>query len=233
MSLLRFATCLAALALALALTSLAPSSLTAAPARKVLFLGNSITLHGPKADIDWSGNWGMAASAAEKDYVHLVTQALTERLGTAPIVKVKNIADFERAYPGYDFDLKLKEEIDFQADLIILAIGENVPALKTPAEEAVFLQNVTSLLKTMKGERQPTLLVRSSFWANPAKDKALKAACATVGGIYVNLSALGEVEANYARSERSFKHAGVANHPGDQGMAAIAEAIVKALAQTF
>lgn len=31
--------------------------------RKVLFLGNSITKHGPKADIDWSGNWGMAATA--------------------------------------------------------------------------------------------------------------------------------------------------------------------------
>ena len=85
----------------------------------------------------------------------------------------------------------------------------------------------------MKGDRQPTLLVRSSFWANPAKDKALAAACATVGGIYVNLSALGKVEANYARAERAFKHAGVANHPGDQGMAAIADAIVKALAETF
>ena len=205
----------------------------AAPARKVLFLGNSITLHGPKAEIAWSGNWGMAASVAEKDYVHLVTQALTERLGTVPTVRVKNIADFEQAHVGYDFDLKLKEEIDFQADLIIIAIGENVPALKTPAEEAVFLQDVTSLLKKIKGERQPTLLVRSSFWANPAKDKALAAACATVGGIYVNLSALGKVEANYARAERAFKHAGVANHPGDQGMAAIADAIVKALAETL
>ena len=35
--------------------------------RKVLFLGNSITKHGPKADIDWSGNWGMAATAEAND----------------------------------------------------------------------------------------------------------------------------------------------------------------------
>jgi alpha-galactosidase len=34
---------------------------------KVLFLGNSITKHGPKADIDWKGNWGMAASAEAND----------------------------------------------------------------------------------------------------------------------------------------------------------------------
>jgi hypothetical protein len=36
-------------------------------------------------------------------------------------------------------------------------------------------------------------------------------------------------ERNYARSERSYQHAGVASHPGDRGMAAIAEEIVKAV----
>jgi lysophospholipase L1-like esterase len=196
---------------------------------KVLFLGNSITKHGPKADIDWSGNWGMAATAEAKDYVHLVTKALTAKAGTAPEVMVKNIADFERAYSGYDVAAKLKDAIDFHADLIILAIGENVPGLKT-AEDKVKLQaSVTSLLNALKGERKPTILVRSCFWANAAKDEALQQACSAVGGIYVNISSLSKDEANYGRSERPYKHAGVANHPGDKGMAAIAAALVKAL----
>jgi len=196
---------------------------------KVLFLGNSITKHGPKADIDWSGNWGMAATAEAKDYVHLVTKALTEKAGVAPEVMVKNIADFERAYSGYDIAAKMKEAIEFKADLIILAIGENVPGLKT-AEDKVKLQaGLTTLLMALKGERKPTILVRSCFWANAAKDEALQQACTAVGGVYVNIGSLSKDEANYARSERPYKHAGVANHPGDKGMAAIAAALVKAV----
>jgi hypothetical protein len=91
--------------------------------KKVLFLGNSITKHGPKADIDWSGNWGMAASAEAKDYVHVFTTSLAQKQGFTPEIHVKNIADFERSHQGYDFATKLKEAIDFQADLIVLAIG--------------------------------------------------------------------------------------------------------------
>lgn len=197
--------------------------------RRVLFLGNSITKHGPKADIDWTGNWGMAATAEANDYVHLVTKALTEKAGTAPEVMVKNIADFERAYSGYDIAAKMKDVLEFKADLIILAIGENVPGLKTAEEKTKLQASVTTLLRALKGDRKPTILVRSCFWANAAKDEALQQACSAVGGIYVNIGSLSKDEANYARSERPYKHAGVANHPGDKGMAAIAAALVKAV----
>jgi len=195
----------------------------------VLFLGNSITKHGPKADIDWTGNWGMAASAEAKDYVHLVTKALTEKQDTAPGVLVKNIADFERAYAGYDIAGKLKEAVDFKADLIIVAIGENVPGLKTVEDKVKLQEAVTKLLTTLKGDRKPVILVRSCFWANAAKDEALRGACAAVSGIPVDIGTLSKDEKNFARSERPFKHAGVANHPGDAGMAAIADALVQAL----
>ena len=204
-------------------------TLAQTPFKKVLFLGNSITKHGPKADIDWSGNWGMAASAEAKDYAHVFTASLAQKQGAKPEILVKNIADFERAHQGYDFATKLKEAIDFQADLIVLAIGENVPALKTAEDKTKFQEAVTKLLTTLKGDRKPVILVRSCFWANVAKDEALRGACAAVNGISVDISALSKNEKNFARSERPFKHAGVANHPGDAGMAAIAGALLKAL----
>lgn len=196
--------------------------------KKVLFLGNSITKHGPKADIDWFGNWGMAATAEAKDYVHVFTQALMEKQGFAPEILVKNIADFERSGEGYAVTEKLKDAIDFQADLIVLAIGENVPALKTAEEKTKLQADVTALLNSLKGAGKPTILVRSCFWANTAKDECLRGASESVGGIFVDISALSKDESNFGRSERPYKHAGVANHPGDKGMAEIAAALMGA-----
>ena len=45
---------------------------------RVLVLGNSITRHGPKDDIGWYGDWGMAASSADRDFVHRLFDMLTE-----------------------------------------------------------------------------------------------------------------------------------------------------------
>lgn len=193
---------------------------------RVLFLGNSITRHGPAPKIGWTSDWGMASSALEKDYVHLVAAGLAELSGKKPEVKVANIADFERNLATYDIDATLKAELDFKPTLVILAIGENVPALGTEDAKAQFRSGLKKLLGSVKGA---TIVVRSSFWADKTKDDLLKEACLAAGGTFVDIGALGKDEANYARSERKFEHAGVAAHPGDKGMKAIADAILAAL----
>ena len=50
------------------------------PQKRVLFLGNSITLHEAAPHIGWNFNWGMAASSEEKDYVHIVLKGLREKI---------------------------------------------------------------------------------------------------------------------------------------------------------
>ncbi|MGA2660271.1 MAG: hypothetical protein ABSH34_22470, partial [Verrucomicrobiota bacterium] len=198
---------------------------------KILFLGNSITLHGPKADIGWTGNWGMAASSEDKDYVHLVTRALARQAGATPRIMVRNIADFERNYATYDVDGQLKDLFGFDADLVVLAIGENVPALDSKEARATFKAGVMNLLRCALAKRHPLVVVRSCFWADAAKDQVLREACEEAGGIFLDAGSLGRDAANAARSERSFTHEGVANHPGDKGMKALADAIVQAVIQ--
>jgi len=199
-------------------------------ANKVIILGNSITRHGPKADIGWLDDWGMAASALEKDYVHLLLKRFTEAAcGKAPESLVKNIADFEREYATYDVSAVFKPLAAFEADIIIMAIGENVPALDTEKAKINFHRALTMLLTTLKQGCNPTVFVRSSFWPDAAKDGIMKQVCAETGSVFVDISRLGAEESNYARSERTFTNTAVANHPGDKGMRKIADAIWNAV----
>jgi lysophospholipase L1-like esterase len=142
---------------------------------------------------------------------------------------VKNIADFERQYATYDVNAKLKEAFVFGADLVVVAIGENVPNLASDEAKLQFKNGLTKLLRGLKADRHPTIVVRSCFWANPAKDQILQQVCQEARGIFVDIGKLGQDESNYARSERQFKHEGVAAHPGDKGMQAIADAILAAI----
>ena len=221
---------LAAIAAAGVIGAADPGETKLEDVRKVLFLGNSITQHGPNADLDWHGDWGMAASAPEKDYVHLVTAAVAERTGRRPEVLARNIADFERGYADYDVAGKMAEMFAFDADLVVLAIGENVPEFASPEEADKFQAGVATILQGVRSRgKRPIVVVRSCFWPVAAKDDRLRAAAKDAGAIFVDIADLGRDPANAARSERPYKHDGVAGHPGDRGMKAIADAIMKKL----
>ncbi|MEI8290972.1 MAG: SGNH/GDSL hydrolase family protein [Verrucomicrobiota bacterium] len=221
-----------ALALITLFSGLCPTRTAEAPWQnigKILFLGNSITKHGPSAKVDWTGNWGMAASAEENDYVHLVLRSIAEATGKAPEAMVVNIAAFEREFATYDVLEKQKPAFAFKPDVVVLAIGENVPALKTETAKAEFKASLLKLLRALQADGKPTILVRNCFWPNGTKDEVFKQACEETGGAYVDISHLAKDRSNYARSERTFKNIGVANHPGDKGMQAIATALVETM----
>jgi lysophospholipase L1-like esterase len=198
-------------------------------AGKVLVLGNSITIHDPAQEIGWHGNWGMAASSAEKDFAHLLAARIGRETGKQPELRVKNIASFERGYTEFDLQKELKSELEFKPDIVILAIGENVTAPETDSAKQAFARSCEKLIETIRENGRPAIFVRSSFWANPIKDDILKSACEKTDAIYIDISHLGAIEANAAKSERKFDHDGVAAHPGDAGMQAIADAIFEAV----
>lgn len=199
------------------------------PAAKVLYLGNSITLHGPAPAIGWTGNWGMAASVKEKDYVHLLTADIAKAAGAAPEIKVRNIADFERGYETFDIEKGLKDELLFHADIVIVAIGENVSDPATDAARANYAAAFARLLSELKKQGAPTIFVRSSFWPHEVKDGIMRQASADAGVTFVDIARLGGDRSNAASAERKIEHAGVAGHPGDKGMKAIADELFTAI----
>ncbi len=199
------------------------------PAVKILFLGNSITLHSPAPDIGWIGNWGMAASTQQHDYVHLLTADIAKATGSEPTTMVTNIADFERGYESFDIAKQLKCELKFSADIVVVAIGENTSEPQTDEAKAKFAAAFGNLLKQLKGHGAPQIYVRSSFWPNPTKDEIMQQAADDAKVAFVSLAALELDKSHQASAERKIDHAGVAGHPGDKGMRAIADAIFGAI----
>ena len=92
---------------------------------RIMFAGNSITLHGVKEDIGWEHEWGMAASKKENDYVHLVMSDVQKSDSDASFC-ICQVANWEVHYKNgssvYDmYDVAR----DFKADIIIIRFVEN------------------------------------------------------------------------------------------------------------
>ncbi len=204
-----------------------PSSL------RVLILGNSITLHAPAPNIGWTGNWGMAASEANKDFAHLLIGKLEAQTGRKVEAKIENIASFERRVAGFPSEEQVQGYLSFKPELIVIAIGENIAAWPDDAARKQFESEFIALVNRIHDPKHPEhTFLRTCFWANNAKDSMIQAVAKATNSTFVDIHELSGVEKYFARSERKFEHAGVANHPGDAGMQAIADAIFKSIAAT-
>jgi len=191
---------------------------------RVVFMGNSITRHPPKEEIGWSGNWGMAASSAEKDYVHTLMRQI-QNVHAAASFLVTNDFGFEQQY--WDFDLAKMDEIkEFQATLFILCIGDNV--LEDLVEVNQFGRYYQNLLDCMKPEEKGQMVCASCFWPKTKTDELMREAAASQGCVFVEIGHLVQDEQNMAIGQ--YWHKGVAGHPSDKGMSGIAGLIWSKLA---
>ena len=178
---------------------------------RILILGNSITHHPPLPSIGWSGDWGMAASAREKDYVHvLVGKLILDYPGI--IYEEKNIAAWER---DFSYDVKRANISDFNPDILIVRLGENVPENKPDYDSAL-----NNLLDRFHANH---VVITGTFWASDYKDSIQSKVARERGCEFVGLRDLWWKPAYQAIG--LFESGGVAVHPGDKGMTEIANRI--------
>lgn len=192
--------------------------------RRILFVGNSITLHGINPDIGWNGEWGMAASKQENDYVHRLMTAISEK-ARDPAFCICQVAEWERQYQNGTAVLPLFENArHFQADIIIMRFVENCP--KKDFDPTVFQTEARSLLQYLNPTGTAKLIYTTGFWRHPA-DAAIARLAKETDAPVIELGDLGEQDEMKAIG--LFAHTGVANHPGDLGMQHIAARLLPAL----
>lgn len=197
---------------------------TSTPFSNVVILGNSITYAPATLSLGWTNNCGMAASAPDKDYVHLLTGRF-QQINKSCVVQAHNIAVFESNYDTYDFDADLKTYRDSKPDLLILRIGENV---QPTFDSVAFAKKYQGLIAYMK-TNNPNLKVLAvgSFWTNRDFINIIMSRYTP----YISLSVLGEDLSNYA-FDRTDWALGVQQHPNDKGMQGISD-MIWAKVQTF
>lgn len=196
---------------------------------RVLVYGNSIAHHRPSAKIGWTNSWGMAASSLDRDFASLTVKGLEERLGKKADYRVKTLYRLECDPRAFEVEKTLADDVAFRPDYVVIAIGENVRSLATDEEKDVYRTRLEEIARMFRKDgRNPKIVYRSPFWRNELKARLTKEAAEATGSLYVDAGPLGDDPANKALG--LFAHPGVAGHPGDRGMAALADLILKALA---
>jgi hypothetical protein len=179
-------------------------------------LGNSI-LYSPKSpEYDWNGDWGMAASALDSDYVHILIRKLKAN-DPKNDLQFKNIANFEREFDTFDMAKNLQTLRDYKPDLLVVRISENVTRT---ADSVLFAQKYAEMLNYFRaGNPDVKILAVGSVW--PDRDMAEKVL--KKNSDYISLAPMQSNNSYYAYG--LFTHPGVASHPSNKGMRYIADRI--------
>lgn len=196
----------------------------------VLVLGNSITRHG-LCDYWWN-EIGMAATTEENDYYHKV------------VAELENIYDDVNAY-AYNFSqweisdhdrgqtIQLIDDLlNPNVNLIIIQLGENISnteSLETDLEYLIAqIQGICS---------NAQIIMVGNFWQDDTVENIKERIAKKYSLKYIDLkdiwgkeefqSAIGTVVYDEEGNSHIVQHAGVARHPGDEGMKYIATKILE------
>ena len=193
----------------------------------VLVIGNSITHSAPSGE--WEGDWGMAATSAEKDFCGVIKSSL-ELEGFKIDLDKKNIAVWER-----DFSCEiniLMPPITKHYDYIIIKLGENVPD-----NSETFEIEFEKLTRFYSNFGRKIILV-TTVWRQysftedgipyevpPMKDIIIRRVSINNDYDIADISDIKENQNYFAWYE--YENTGIGSHPNDLGMEFIANKILQ------
>ncbi len=187
----------------------------------LLVIGNSITKCPPCAVIGWAGNWGMAATAREKDWVHRLQASMPEDTtltivhGHAPDVATR-AAELEGAVSSA------------RASVVAIQIGDNM--LPSDANEESLYQPMVRLIEAaFEARRHAKVVVLGTWDVEDVRNALMRQAAEDGGASFLRLDDLGARPGHRAWEQGVFDDPAVGWHPSDLGMAAIAERVAIAL----
>lgn len=196
-------------------------------------LGNSITCN-EVSDL-WWGNWGMAASSEEKDYVHLISAWLGGQSLKPVTTTVLDLKKWEVASDRDSLLESYEKYFNEYTDLVTIQTGENITEFKETLGSDYL--NLISRIKE-KAPNAQILVLGEILWPSEDIEAAKRQACEQNGVQFIDMSdflngyeglyksAVGNVVFGMDGQSHSIGDEVVAAHPNDDGMACIAQQVI-------
>lgn len=193
--------------------------------QRILFIGNSLTLSLPDATLQWPGYWGMAASQADKDWIHRVQLMLAAKQGFVPEIGIIR-ADIG-GWPTATNNLLFRNQTvqQFNPDLVIVQMGDN-------SNPAIPFSQWTQAYADIKSWTPDARHLALGVWdgGNVWKESNVKAASEAAGMQFIQIH---DIRITNVTDARHYTAPGVGWHPGDLGMKLIAQRVIAALESTY
>jgi hypothetical protein len=182
----------------------------------LVVIGNSITWHIADPSIGWNGNWGMAASAEDRDFAHVTAASLH-----LPVTAF-NLASLERLQPRSAEDKAAALASVNEGSIVVVELGDNA----VYSDPGRFREAYNLLLADLHPR---ALYCLSTFWEKPWLDQIIQRGCEAYGGTYVYIGDIYRDPSNPDYKTVTFADSAVQGHPHDWSMAQIADRVVKAV----
>lgn len=197
-----------------------------------LAIGNSITVH--RVLDYWWNESGMAASAPQNDYVHLVANGIKEIYGNVCFYAVNYFSWEEQAYDRAETYEVITPYLSPKLNLVTIQLGENIRDTNT------LNSDLEALIKYIQQEApNAEIILIDDFWYNQVNEQIKKDVAQKMGVQFISLDEIkgdpeyqcgvGSVIYDAEGGQHVVEHEGVAVHPGDKGMSYIAEAIIETI----
>lgn len=181
---------------------------------RILFVGNSITFHEPLRS--HTGTWGMAASAADRDFVHRVQLQLAAQTGVIPEIAT------ERWDVSWDSAAALAKAQQFAPTLVIVQVGDNAPQ---DMSHAAYVDILADFLRSVQGDGRTVVL--AGVWYSAEREAWSSEVAQTLGLRFAPLRDIHSMDT--IADPDCWDTDPICSHPGDAGMAQIAQRIVDIL----
>lgn len=188
----------------------------------MLVIGNSIAHHVPADVIGWKGDWGMAASRQENDWVHLVAKYISNDQGKDVGIHILSHTKFPRIYTERTQE---EQRMLDNSQLIFIQVGDNMIDDSYENFESLYRGLLNFLAKNTSA---PIFFLTTWRYPDnqPNARRIIKRLSEEYGLAFIDITGLSDDISNRAESEAICQdpnlNRAVCWHPGDMGMKRIA-----------